>query len=303
MEEYSSYLIAKGYSKSTSAGLVKAAEHFNEWLKLNNTPMGTISYNDITAYVHYRQQQPIKSNTLQHTLTKVKHYLNYLVEAGVITHNPALALKLKNTKRKTVYNILSIEELEIIYKSYQTEQKKNLIAPPQEVNNLARIRNKIMVGLMVYQGATAEDLANIELTHLELREGNIKIPGTRRSNERTLKLQSHQVFDLFEYINETRKAILQLTQKQSNKLLLNVGKSSSIQNTLQKLFKNIRLKNPQVINLDQIRASVISHWLKNYNKRKVQYMAGHRYISSTERYEASNIEALQEDMEKYYPTF
>lgn len=303
MEEYSSYLIAKGYSKSTSAGLVKAAELYEEWLKQNNTPIETISYNDITAYIQYRQQQPIKSNTLQHTLTKVKHYLNYLVEAGTITHNPALALKLKNSKRKTVYNILSVEELEMIYKTYQIEPKKNLIAPPQDINILARKRNKILLGLAIYQGATAEDLANIELTHLELREGNIKIPGTRRSNERTLKLQSHQVFDLFEYVNETRKAILQQSQRQSTKLLVNTGGGSGMQNTIQKLFKSIKLKNPQVINLDQIRASVISHWLKNYNKRKVQYMAGHRYISSTERYEASNIEALQEDMEKYYPTF
>lgn len=40
--------------------------------------------------------------------------------------------------------------------------------------------------------------------------------------------------------------------------------------------------------------------VKEYNKRKVQYMAGHRYISSTEAYEANNIEVLQEDVERFY---
>jgi hypothetical protein len=32
-------------------------------------------------------------------------------------------------------------------------------------------------------------------------------------------------------------------------------------------------------------------------------MAGHRYVSSTEAYEANNIEALREDIQKFYPAF
>jgi integrase/recombinase XerD len=53
--------------------------------------------------------------------------------------------------------------------------------------------------------------------------------------------------------------------------------------------------------IDQIRASVIVHWLKLYNLRKVQVMAGHRYISSTENYKANNLDDLKEDIKNYHP--
>ena len=35
--------------------------------------------------------------------------------------------------------------------------------------------------------------------------------------------------------------------------------------------------------------------------REVQYMAGHKYVSSTERYRTDNLEDLQKELEKYHP--
>jgi integrase/recombinase XerD len=51
----------------------------------------------------------------------------------------------------------------------------------------------------------------------------------------------------------------------------------------------------------QIRASTITNWLKHYNLREVQYMAGHKYVSSTERYRMDTLEDLQKELEKYHP--
>ena len=61
--------------------------------------------------------------------------------------------------------------------------------------------------------------------------------------------------------------------------------------------------NSKVKSIDQIRASVIVHWLKLYNLRKVQIMAGHRYISSTESYKANNLDDLKEDIKNYHPFY
>lgn len=303
MNEYSEYLIAKGYSRSSTETIVKEAVRFLEWISKQNIEITVAGYNDITAYIKTNQQRGIKIRTVQHIAINVKHYLNYLVEAGIITHNPALAFKLKNTKRKTVYNILSNEELETIYKTYRSELPAQTKSPPQALNKLSRKRNKTLLGLIIYQGIAADDIKNLELSHLELREGKVTIPSTKRSNERTLKLEPHQIFDLYDYINETRKEILKLTKKESKKLFISIGIGKNVQNLLAHLLEEIKKYHPTVENLHQIRASIITNWLKQYNKRKVQYMAGHRFISSTERYEASNIEALQEDVEKFYPAF
>jgi len=302
LTEFKSYLIAKGYSNTTTDKIIKNIIIFKEWLTTSQTELETISYNDVTAYVKQAQARSVSPRTIQLLVLHIKHYLNYLVSADIIKHNPALALKLKNTKRKTVYNTLTLVELTSIYKSYHTDIKKHLIAPPQRNNELARKRNKVLLGLIIYQGITAENIADLQLEHLELREGKITIPGTRRSNERTLVLESHQVFDLYDYINDTRKAILKVANKQTNQLIVSTGSSNNVQNLLQKLMKELTTKHSNIKNLDQLRASVIGHWLKQYNKRKVQYMAGHRYVSSTEAYEANNIDVLQEDIEKFYPT-
>ena len=68
-----------------------------------------------------------------------------------------------------------------------------------------------------------------------------------------------------------------------------------------KLYEQLRNINPEVRNGQQIRQSVITHWLKHHDIRKVQYMAGHKWVSSTERYQQSNLEDLQNQLEKYHP--
>ncbi len=50
-----------------------------------------------------------------------------------------------------------------------------------------------------------------------------------------------------------------------------------------------------------VAASVITQWLKQYDLRKVQYLAGHKYVSSTEDYKANVIDELQQ-LYNQYPT-
>jgi len=53
--------------------------------------------------------------------------------------------------------------------------------------------------------------------------------------------------------------------------------------------------------VNQIRAPVITNWLKQYNLRKVQVLAGHRFISSIERYVEDDLENLQEVINNFHP--
>lgn len=62
-------------------------------------------------------------------------------------------------------------------------------------------------------------------------------------------------------------------------------------------------KHKEIENLKQIRASVITYCVKNYNLREAQYFAGHRYVSSTENYLINDLESLQEEVNKYHPIF
>ena len=69
-----------------------------------------------------------------------------------------------------------------------------------------------------------------------------------------------------------------------------------------KLIADLILKiYPKFTNFKQIRASIITYWIQNLGLRKAQYYAGHRYISSTEKYLANDIESLKDDIGKFHP--
>ena len=104
-----------------------------------------------------------------------------------------------------------------------------------------------------------------------------------------------------EYTLQVRQAILAGNPKETKQLLLTKGSSDHLQNAIQKLLEKLKKKHKEIENLKQIRASVITGWLKVYNLREVQYMAGHRYVSSTESYLINDLEDLKEDINKYHP--
>lgn len=67
------------------------------------------------------------------------------------------------------------------------------------------------------------------------------------------------------------------------------------------MFNQLKKLNPKVINAKQIRSSVITEWLRKNNLRQVQYMAGHKYVSSTERYQLNNLDDLQNELRTHHP--
>ncbi len=159
-------------------------------------------------------------------------------------------------------------------------------------------RNKIILGLIIYQGLTTEELHQLESEHLKLKHGKIKVPGSRKRNSRTLDLKPFQILELNEYVNEIRPTI---NHQNYNQLFVSMEGNTNLKNSLHHLFRAIKRTHPNIGNGKQIRGSVITNWLKSYNLRQVQYMAGHKYVSSTERYQVNNLEELKKNVEKYHP--
>ena len=288
--EFIKFLLQKGYSIKSGERYLKDIELYKKWLDKENIAEEAVSYNDITHYIQSKKGK-VKQITIQTVLASLKQYYNYLQELGFVAENPTVNVQIKGIKRKVLHNILSKQELEKIYFDY-----KNL-----ESESLSKKRNEIIVSLLVYQGLNTNDLQSLVIKDVKLREGKIFVKGSRRSNERTLKLESHQILDFMEYQLKTRETILQETKKETDLFFVTQGSSLKLQNVMQKLMQELHKQNKQVESVKQVRASVITGWLKVYNLREVQYFAGHRYVSSTENYLINDLEDLKEDINKYHP--
>jgi integrase/recombinase XerD len=233
----------------------------------------------------------------------VKQYFNFLIQQNERTDNPAEFIQLKGLKRKTLYDILNRKELDNLYHNYKSpdENCKDKNQNWFKVKVLAHKRNKVVLGLMLYQALDSRDLKLLMVNDVKLREGFLFIPGTRKSDERKLKLESLQIIDIMEYLLTTRKEFLQLTGKETEQLFISIGTSERFNNIMVYLMEHLQKINPKVTSAKQLKASVIVHWLKLYNLRQVQYMVGHRYVSSTEGFLVNEMDGMIEDIEKYHP--
>jgi len=63
----------------------------------------------------------------------------------------------------------------------------------------------------------------------------------------------------------------------------------------------LREQFPQVKNLHHIRGSVITHWQKQEGVMEAMVKAGHRYVSSTQRYQTNKYEELQDQLKTMHP--
>jgi len=140
-----------------------------------------------------------------------------------------------------------------------------------------------------------QELAKLETGHLQLDKGKIYVPSTKRTNKRVLDLKPFQVLPLHEYLLTERKS---LNEEIEGNYLFHTKR---LIRGMSRIKKMINRYEPRLNNMAQIRASVITNWLQHYNLREVQYMAGHKYVSSTERYRTDNLEDLQKELEKYHP--
>lgn len=291
---YEEHLIASDYSQTTIAHYQKRLEEFQQWLKKQRVTAAEIDYKTSLKYIQHLRQKNLQVPTTNNHIVTLRNYFNYLMAIGHRPDNPLEGVSVKGTVKKVLHNLLDTEELEDLYYSYQTKDFSKYTN--QKIITIAK-RNKVITGLLVYQGLNTTNLKSLRMEHLELYKGKVYVPSTRRNNARAMELKPWQVMDLLEYVNDIRpKLVLHadndqlFTPQHYFNDIVRVG-----------ILKRLKKINHKVTNVNHLRASVIVNWLGQHNIRKVQYLAGHKYISTTEQYRQNNLESLQEAVNAFHP--
>jgi integrase/recombinase XerD len=302
LEGFKSCLREIGSDKNTIRQKSNYAGYYLRWLESEHLQVTDARYNDLLSFIDYCKLEGNTNGHINMKLRSIRNYYEYLKKLGTITINPARNLHLKGSCHKIISGTINFKELESLYQYYPA-------------NTLRQKRNKVILGLLVYQGVTTDDLKRIDTGDVHLKEGKIHVLGDRRRGSRNLELKSFQILELHEYLTVVRPMIIKgidnpkpsrkpdkiNIERIKSQLFISINGSENIKNSLWHLFREIKKINPTIINAIKIRQSVITYWLKTMNLRQVQYMAGHKYVSSTERYQRSNLENLQSKLEKCHP--
>lgn len=310
MNSFEKYLQSKDLSKATIKCYNAEMMEFIVWCDMQNIEVENCTSTEVTSYLKHLQNKGQHSKTRNINLNILKHFFDWQIQTEHREDNPAKHIKIRGTKSRTLYQTFTKQELESLYHNYEIPTDEHKKSKCNWFGNykLSRSRNKAILSLMIYQGLCTDEVNRLTIKDVKLKEGNIFITGTRKSNERTLELKPHQIMELMEYQLTVRNELQKLNPNKTELYFLptpSAGKKTITDNDginiWKRLSEEIRNTNKKFINFKQVRTSVITHWLKQYNLRQVQYMAGHRYVSSTEGYLVNQMEDLQSDIEQFHP--
>lgn len=280
---FEAYLKGEKLKDATIEQHVRQVRYFLCWLADSYLLLSEVGQPEVLRYIDNLWSEGQTANQINRALLSLRYWFAYLNKEGTVQGNPASGLRIKGSVRHIPTGLLERNELDHLYESYAVKDDRTH-------------RNKAILGLLVYQALTLEELEKLRPENLKLREGKITIPETNNNAGRTLDLKPFQILDLQEYILVIRPKI-----QQSERLFTGRNSLENLKNTLLHLCYALKRINPKVKHATQIRQSVITEWLKEKGLRQVQYMAGHRYVSSTERYLTTNLEDLREALNKHHP--
>lgn len=281
----------KRYSENTLNEKEKQLQNWQQYCGTNQS-FETITTAELLKIVEL-QKRKYQPQTLNNQLLTIEQYFFYLIEKGIRKEHPLKNFRIKTEKKPLIKGLLTEEELNKMYENYPTKGHYS------GRFDVYKQRNKVILGLMIYQGLSSGSIEQIELKDIDLEKGTIYIAERlkTRLNPRNLPLEAVQIMELNTYLTQTRTQLLALvkTDAETTKLipLGNNTKFSSI-------TKNIK-KQTELQDIQQLRNSRIALWLKQHNVRVVQYKSGYRRLLSLEQFKQDELESLKQAVAKYHP--
>ena len=285
MESLQDYL-SQSVAPSTAKRYQREIELFFVSLAEKEINPKTANYSQLMDYIGVLRK---KHKNLGCSLQGVKTYYKYLVYSDQRKDNPAKSIRLRDKRSRDI-------QLQDLFKTEELE----LLLERKERYNLLKNRNKIVISLLIYQGLKNREIIELELKNIDLEEGTIYIKQGLKTNKRTLKLHSKQVFWLMNYLEKDRSKLLKI---ETEILIIGSGGSPQAVDGICYLIETQKHLFPKrKLNALTIRQSVITNLLKEgKDLRLVQTFAGHKYPSTTEKYKQTQVEELKNKILKYHP--
>jgi len=162
LKSFENHLKQLGYGKDSIRQKSNYLGCFLNWLENERLKPENVRFNDLLNFIESCFAQFDTKKLINNKIRSIRNYYEYLKNQNPELINPAANLHLKGEPRKIISGIVEFTELETLYQSIKAE-------------TLREKRNKVILGLLIYQAITTEELKQLEPQHLKLKEGKIQI--------------------------------------------------------------------------------------------------------------------------------
>jgi len=271
---FEKYLLTAGYHGATLSKLLYWQSRFEGWLKSQGYNLETVTSAQLLAY-YGNERSHLKGISLGMELRHLGYYYKY---KGL--ENPLEEYKLvKSRSAEKGLCYLSNVDLRALYLGYSSGSN--------------RLLNKVLLGLLIYQGLALSDLYNLRWSSFDWHRGELSIAAGKLAG-RVLPLVSEQIHLLLRYEQENKGEGL------FNHLTKN-GLSCRSKDLVRQVQRQNLVANLKTVR--QLRASRIRIWIEQRGLLTAQYYAGHRSLHATELYEAPPLEQLRTAFTTAHPMF
>jgi len=285
---FEEFLQQKSIIPKSIARCQREVAKYEKWLELHDKIPETATKKDLLEYLKYvKEQRNITNRTQYHILRTLKYYYTYLSnEYGI--KNITCFIEIRGLKRRFLPAIFTPQELDLLCDAhyiYTQEYKPNKRELYYNPNHKKFLQGQyIALTLIANQALTVLEIENLTQNDFDFRKATVNIRKGLKTAARKLPLEASQMGVLLQFYAD--------------------GEGSPFmpnRNNFEYLAKSLRKIQPNFRDFRQIRSSRIVYWLKTEGLRKTQYLAGHKWVSSTENYLANEIETLQNDMANFHP--
>jgi len=289
IHQFIHYLSAeKNASPHTCRGYQRDLEEFEDFLKRSRTSlspegaieMGKVDRLDIRKYLSFLHRKNKKSS-IARKLSTLRSFFKYMVKEQLTPSNPAKTVSTPKVE-KFLPTTLTVDEAFRLMESPATN---------------GRLRDRAILELLYSSGLRVGELVGLNLSHLDLDLGIVKVMGKGRK-ERIVPVGLKAVQALKAYLQE--RGILEGKEP----LFVNSRGGRLTDRSVGRLVKKYTKRSGifRKVSPHSLRHSFATHLLDaGADIREIQEMLGHASLSTTQRYTHLSLGHLMEVYDKAHP--
>lgn len=280
------------YSEKTIIAYHSDIDEFSEYLFLNQLEYKDVNKDVIRSYLSLLLEKKQNPRTLSRKLSALRHFYNYLVNADYLLFNPFLFV---SSPKKTVRypHALYVEQIETLFRENMARSDE------------LKYRDECIMELLYSSGIRVNELVNIKLIDVDIRNRSIRILAKGRK-ERIVPFDKLTAKTLEDYVSNHRDNLYNKSNdfKSMDYLLLNNRGKKLTPRGVEYILKNVEKQTGLNYGLHPhiFRHSFATHLLENgADLRVIQELLGHESLNTTQVYTHVTENSMKHQFEASHP--